>query len=202
MKSAKIAFSVLNGRIAPVFDTASNIVIVEVEDSKINNEETNSFNTEATYERIECLKKLGVSEIVCGAISRAVQEQIELNKIIVTPFISGEFPKVRDGWLCDELSKEVYIMPGCCGRRKGRGRACITERQVNGRGFGRKLAGGSQGNGSGNGLGRGQGNGLGRGLGYGTCINQERGQRNGLGNGFGNGLGRGLGNGNGRGTSE
>ena len=117
-----IIFSVWNNRIASVFDTATDVVVVEVESGRIVSESERTIPDGSTLEKILRLKEFDTGIVVCGAISRVVQEQIVSYGIEVVPFISGDLRRVIDGWLKGELERDDFAMPGCChgrGRRAG-----------------------------------------------------------------------------------
>lgn len=116
----KVAFSVWNGRIAPVFDVAGTVVIREFEDGKIADEETVSVSVEDPGEKINALLELGVSDVVCGALSMRFQMFIEDKGIKVVPFISGDIDEVSTAFAEGRLDNS-FSMPGC-GRRDGQGR--------------------------------------------------------------------------------
>ena len=185
MEQIKVAFSTLNNRVAPVFDTSSEIIVATVENKIIVSEQSVGLTQNTVFELIDKLNELKINQLVCGAISRALQCQIEQKNIAVMPFISGELSTVKAGWLNDELDKEEYIMPGCCGRRvRGGG---------NGAGLGRMNTNGSNSSAAGRGAGRGAFRGCGLGFGPGVANGFGAGQGKGAGRGVG--LGRGLGRG-------
>eukprot|EP00828_Plagiopyla_frontata_P006391 TRINITY_DN1277_c0_g1_i2.p1 TRINITY_DN1277_c0_g1~~TRINITY_DN1277_c0_g1_i2.p1 ORF type:complete len:289 (-),score=11.55 TRINITY_DN1277_c0_g1_i2:170-1036(-) len=116
----KVAFSIWNKRIAPVFDTSIEIMLVEVENREIISRQGCSLSTGVVADKILRLGELEVGVLVCGAVSRIVQEQLIQSGIEVVPFISGEVDTVIKGWLQEELSQDSFAMPGCCGRRQRR----------------------------------------------------------------------------------
>ncbi|MEA5097005.1 MAG: hypothetical protein VB032_00510, partial [Burkholderiaceae bacterium] len=99
------------------------------------------------------LTELEVGTLICGAISRPVQEMLKAREIRVIPFVAGKLFDVLDAWRAGEINGDLYAMPGCCGRGLGRGM---------GRG-GRKKASGEMAQGCGMGAGNGMGHGRHRG---------------------------------------
>ena len=187
MEKKIIAFSTLDSRIAPVFDTSRELRVVTFEDKKEVGDERVELTQSTVFELLAALQKLGITQLVCGAVSKALQNQLELRNIQVIPFITGDFTVVKSAWINNDLSKEVYIMPGCCGRRirgggMGMGRGQLQAQGRDGVLLGRKGQPG---------FGRGCGLGLGRGMG----LRQQQGAGFGRGMGFGRGLGLGLGRG-------
>lgn len=123
----KVAFSVWNGRIAPVFDVAGTVLIREVVDGEITNESTISVSVDDAFEKIETLVENGVTDIVCGALSRRFQMFIQGRGIKVTPFISGDIDKVSSAFISGLLDSS-FSMPGC-GKRDGQGRGTGKRRR-------------------------------------------------------------------------
>ena len=116
----KVAFSVWNSRIAPVFDVAGTVIVREFVDGKIGSEETVSISVDDANEKIEALLDIGVTDIVCGALSRRFQFFIEEKGIKVVPFISGDIDEVSTAFAEGRLDNS-FSMPGC-GKRDGQGR--------------------------------------------------------------------------------
>lgn len=97
------------------------------------------------HERIAWMHSQGVTHLICGALSRCWQLELNNAGIHSHPFISGTLTEVIHGWHNNKLNDPSFAMPGCCGRQ-GRGRGRGT-----GRGYGMQR-----------GIGRGMGRGMGR----------------------------------------
>lgn len=113
----KAAITEWQGRIAPVFDVARTAWIIGDDGEKA----AISLPISCPQSKLELLKEHGVTVLICGAISRRVQEYAESLDIRITPFISGEMDEVWDAWRGGTLDNACYSMPGCarCQRRKG-----------------------------------------------------------------------------------
>lgn len=118
----KIAFTYWNNRIAPVFDTSTQVLVVESKSQKILNKVEDTLPEDSFNSKLAKLKELNINTIVCGAISRPMHEQLIDNGIKVIAFISGDLEDVISAWLNKSLNKEnsKFLMPGCCGRRRNR----------------------------------------------------------------------------------
>jgi predicted Fe-Mo cluster-binding NifX family protein len=126
----KAAFASWNDRIAPVFDVAQWIQLVETETGRIINQDRASVAGETPSQKASRLAELEVGILVCGAISRPMQAVIAAYGIEVIPFIAGDLQEVIHAWLCGKLSdSNEYIMPGC---RRGSGRRGQTMRGTKG----------------------------------------------------------------------
>jgi len=122
------AFSVWNGRIAPVFDVAQSIAIINADNGQTIEQKLEDIRKILDFERVEWLKDKSVSVLVCGAISRHLEESITNSGIKVISFISGESEKVIRAWLNNEELHSGFTMPGCMRRNQCRFRG---ERTVN-----------------------------------------------------------------------
>jgi predicted Fe-Mo cluster-binding NifX family protein len=118
----KTAFTYWDNRIAPVFDIARQIQVVEAESGRIVTETEEILADDLPVQKAIRLAELGINTLVCGAISRSLHEMVVAYNIHVIPFIAGDLREVIEAWLRDELDNATFAMPGCCryGRRRGR----------------------------------------------------------------------------------
>lgn len=160
----KAAFAYWDKRIAPVFDTARLIKVIEAEAGKIISEASLTLIDDHPAQRALGLAEMGVNELVCGAVSLGQQALIAAYGIKVVSFVSGDLKEVVQAWLQGRLDSNIYAMPGCCRRRSKAGGLQTDAAQevsvMNGRGRGM-----GQGAGRGQEAGKGRGQG-GRGLGH------------------------------------
>ena len=119
----KTAFSVWEQRIAPVFDTARQIHLVESDGTRITAEKAHAISGEDVPQKVAWLAEQGVTTLVCGAVSRPLQERISAVGIKVVPFVAGDLRQVIQASFDGSLNGAAFTMPGCCGRRRGRGGA-------------------------------------------------------------------------------
>jgi len=181
----KAAFAVWDNRIAPVFDVARQIHLVEGESGHIRGETEETLPEDMPTGKALRLVELGVGALVCGAISRPMQAMVVAYGIRVFPFVAGDLREVIQAWLTGNLGRDTFSMPGCCGRdRRGRRRLWGMNQEeyvMNGRKRGGRGPGGEQGQGRA-GQGRG-GQGRGRmggplaGGAVGTCLCPKCGHR-------------------------
>jgi len=117
---SKAAFPCWDGRIAPLFDTARELHVVEAESSRIVFETDELLPAGPPGRTGARLAELGVETLVCGAISRSAQEVVDSLGIRVVSFVSGERDEVIRAWLGGGLDQRAFAMPGCGGRRRAR----------------------------------------------------------------------------------
>jgi len=173
----KVAFACLDERIAPVFDTALQVHVVETESGHIVSEKKQMLPPDLPLQKMLRLNELGIQVIVCGAISRPLNALIVANGIRVIPFVAGDLHAVIQAWQKGRLRGNAFAMPGCSGRARFKNGGFFAENKeetsMNGKGKGGM--GGGRGQGGGMGQGRG-GQGRGRmsgplaGGAIGTCV--------------------------------
>jgi len=111
----KIAIPTWNGRLSPVFDTASRLLVVEVDEER----ECSRFETDISEQFLPSksmrLTGLGIDTLICGAISRPLAYMITTAGIKLIPWISGQVEEVVQAFLTNTLFDPRFIMPGCAG---------------------------------------------------------------------------------------
>jgi predicted Fe-Mo cluster-binding NifX family protein len=113
----KAAFSVWNNRVAPVFDVARQIHVVEAESGRIVAETQEVLGQAMPAQKARRLADLGVEILICGAISRGFQALVGAYGVRVVPFIAGDLHDVIGAWMTGRLKSPLLAMPGCWGRR-------------------------------------------------------------------------------------
>jgi len=112
----KTAFAYWDNRIAPVFDIARQIHVVETESGRIIAETEDFFANDMPARKVFRIVELGVSTLVCGAISRPLHAMVMASGIRVISFVAGDLRKVIKAWLDGNLESGKFAMPGCCRR--------------------------------------------------------------------------------------
>ncbi len=119
----KAAFAVWNNRIAPVFDVARHLHLVEAESGRIIRETETSLADELPAQRALRLVEWKINVLVCGAISRPFQEMLATFGIRVISFIAGDLSDVVQMWVSGASKWSEFSMPGCGRRGHRRGTA-------------------------------------------------------------------------------
>ncbi|MHB9138614.1 MAG: NifB/NifX family molybdenum-iron cluster-binding protein, partial [Victivallaceae bacterium] len=114
----KIALTVWNGRVAPVFDVSGQLLILEMVKGQIINETAVDFPRKSFEEKVSFLKTIGIGQLICGTISCQAQALSENSGIKVYAFIAGDYREVVNAWLDNKLERGGFAMPGCGKRRK------------------------------------------------------------------------------------
>ncbi len=134
----KLALAMWNGRISPVFDVARQVLVVDVEDGRAVARREETLPGTDPQAQAARLTALAPQTLICGAISHPMSAMLAAQGVQVIPFTAGPVEDVLAAWLAGSLPNPDLSMPGCCGRRRCRGRVA---RGRGGRGCGRGTAG-------------------------------------------------------------
>jgi predicted Fe-Mo cluster-binding NifX family protein len=115
----KVAFAHWDQRIAPVFDTARQVRVVEAASGEIIRETEEPLVGDPGAHAALRLAQLGVDALVCGAVSKTLHNLVASYGIQVIPFVAGNLREVIGAWLDGTLGSDTYVMPGCFGRGRG-----------------------------------------------------------------------------------
>ncbi|MCU0599507.1 MAG: hypothetical protein MUE70_09665 [Desulfobacterales bacterium] len=188
----KIALTVWENRISPVFDAATMILLAEIQGGGISSRQFLPFNPSVSWRLGEMLKGMGVNVLICGAISKVPANILTVSGIKLIPFISGETEKILAAYAKGSPIIPAFSMPGVCKQcRRRRNKQIFFTGQ-------KEVAMMPRGDGTGP-LGQGAGTGKGRGgckrgagspAGRGRGMGQGRGGRSGQGPGQGQGQGQ------------
>jgi len=114
----KVALTIWNNRISPVFDVAQQALLLEVEQRVIQHQQVFDLPVDSAINKLTFLISQNVDLLICGAISRSLQLAIEEHGIKVYPFCSGEVSELIECWQKDQLDQVSFAMPGCGKRRR------------------------------------------------------------------------------------
>jgi predicted Fe-Mo cluster-binding NifX family protein len=129
----KVAIPIRNGRISPVFDVATRIVVVEFKGGEPGERSEYSIVESGAEVRGALLQELQVSTLICGAISNGAARVVARCGVKLVPWVVGEIDDVLEAFGADSLDTDGFLMPGCR-RGKGHGRGMARGGSRNGTG--------------------------------------------------------------------
>ena len=109
----RIAIPIWDGKVSPVFDCASRLMVVDVRGRRKKKLVETSIKEADLSRRCNRLKGLGVELLICGAISSQLMNMLMAVGIKVIPWISGEAEQVVHAYMNGSLCDRQFIMPGC-----------------------------------------------------------------------------------------
>jgi predicted Fe-Mo cluster-binding NifX family protein len=109
----KVALTVWENRISPLFDSARTLLIVDITDQTATGRYFEPFHCESPSSRAAKLSDLKVQVLICGAVSDLFAKMIETYGIRIIPFVAGAVDEVIDAYLMGAISSSRFQMPGC-----------------------------------------------------------------------------------------
>lgn len=104
-----------------MLDTAGRLLVIRTgTDHSLQREET-ALPEADLPQRVAQIASLGVEVLICGAVSRVMEEMLAQRGIQIIPHICGDVEEVLSCYLAGETPQSRFGMPGCCGRRRRRG---------------------------------------------------------------------------------
>jgi predicted Fe-Mo cluster-binding NifX family protein len=139
--SMRVAIPVWNGRVSPVFDEASTIVLLDIEDGQEKARAEVKLAAHPLVLKVKYLVEQHVDVLVCGAISQLLAEMCAVAGTSVVSWVAGPLEDVVRAFLTGALPSASYTMPGCCGQRLRAQHRSRRRGNGGGRGAGRRRAG-------------------------------------------------------------
>lgn len=117
-----VAIALWQDRIAPVFDVSRRLLLVEIEEGEVREIGRLELPGDPMDLPLRRLVEAGVDELICGAVSRPLTERLSAWNIRVHAFRTGSLDEVLQALLEGRIDDDAHAMPGCCRRRRRRGR--------------------------------------------------------------------------------
>ena len=124
-KAMKIALSVWKGCISTVFDTADQLLVLEIDGKNGWKRTTVRLHPADIAEWANQIKEMQIEVLICGAISRPLETSLTSLGIRVYGFVRGPVEEVFAGYQKGKMDHAVFAMPGC------RGRGCMGSLRQN-----------------------------------------------------------------------
>ena len=97
---------------SPVFDVASELLIVEIERSRIRRRAVRSIGVTSAAARAQLMIELGIGVLICGAISQEPARLLRSRGVRILPNRCGDAHAVLDAYMAGEIDDPRYAMPG------------------------------------------------------------------------------------------
>ncbi|MBN1296651.1 NifB/NifX family molybdenum-iron cluster-binding protein [bacterium] len=116
----RLAIPHWQNRISPVLDVAGTFRLVDIDQGHIIREWDVPMDHALPLDRTRSLAGLGVDAVICGAVSRQLENALTGAGIEILAQICGDVQRVIEAFLTGRLESDVYRMPGCRRRRCSR----------------------------------------------------------------------------------
>jgi len=112
----KVGIAQWRGRVSPVFDAATSLLVVDVEGGQAVRRASVSLASSDALERGKQVAALGTELLICGTVSRPFEMALLSAGVKVISCICGNIEEVLDAFLDGRLEREPgFLLPGCCG---------------------------------------------------------------------------------------
>lgn len=116
----RIGIPIWDDRISPVLDTASRLLVVEMEGNNERSRFEIYMDEHELSRRCFRIQSLEVDTLICGAVSHPFARMLTANGIHLISDISGPTEDVLKAYQKGVLLDSEFLMPGCKRRRGGR----------------------------------------------------------------------------------
>ncbi len=144
-REGKIAITVWEHRISPVFDSGHTLLVAEIKNNTLVSTSYLTYDFDRPLELLQMLHAEKVRIIICGAISEEPANMLLAEGFEMISFIAGDARQVLESFIKGASLAEDFKMPGCgkniCCRgkiRRGREINRLNENSLRGRGQERK----------------------------------------------------------------
>ncbi|GAB4220557.1 MAG TPA: hypothetical protein PL059_12230 [Spirochaetota bacterium] len=122
MKNEIIALPVFNDRLSPLLDEARKFIVMTLNDVTISERTVIEINEQSAFIRIERLKEMGVTVLLCGALSDVLARFILDREIQLYSWLNGTIDEVVEQYINGAL-------PNKCMRYVTKTRTCRRQRR-------------------------------------------------------------------------
>ena len=119
----RIALPTWNGIVSPVLDVAGELLVVDCEENGERIRRDVALAGLDFCQRAELICTLDLDTLICGALSRPLEMVLSGAGISLITHVCGSVERILESYLAGSLNVQTFIMPGCGGkgRRRGRG---------------------------------------------------------------------------------
>jgi predicted Fe-Mo cluster-binding NifX family protein len=108
----RVALPIWEERISPVFDVASRILLVDVGRQTLGAREERPLTVTDPRARVETMIAWGVEVLICGAISRVIEQMLTVRDVRVLGRVCGNVDEVLEAYVAGELDAARFRLPG------------------------------------------------------------------------------------------
>ena len=114
----RVCLPVLDGRVSPVLDVARTLLVVDLEGRAEESRFAVRIEDQVTAIKSRRIAALEPDLLICGAISRELEELLRSCGIDLIPNICGAIDEILAAFVHGDLRAGRFLMPGCAGGRQ------------------------------------------------------------------------------------
>jgi predicted Fe-Mo cluster-binding NifX family protein len=125
-----VATPIVEGRIAPLFDVARHLLVIEYRYDREIQRRKAHIGQVTLLSRLRILSSNGVDVLICEAVSAPLEMLVVAEGIKVIHHVCGSVEPVLEAYVAGRLTEDAFVMPGCGGcRRRSFGEANGVQEQ-------------------------------------------------------------------------
>jgi predicted Fe-Mo cluster-binding NifX family protein len=113
----KVLVPVSRGRISPLLDVAKRFLLVTVDGGRERGRREVSMDEQGIVPRSKRIAQLDTNVLICGAVSRPLEEALASEAVRVIPNTCGPVEEVLEAFRMGQLTDRAFLMPGCSRQR-------------------------------------------------------------------------------------
>ncbi len=113
----RVAITVWDGRVSPVFDVCREAIVLDIIDGQVVSTSRHVIENDNPWLKVQSVVDYGVQTLICGAISQFLFQELTSRGLRVLGFVAGDVQAVVEAFIKNRLPCPKLSMPGCCGRR-------------------------------------------------------------------------------------
>jgi len=126
MKNEIVALPVFQDRLSPLLDEAHKFIVITLDNGMVIERTVVEMSENSPFIKIEHLKEMGVTVILCGAVSDTLAKFIVERELQLFSWLAGTVDEVIDQYIngmlpqtCFKYSKRDAYMQACRRHRRG-----------------------------------------------------------------------------------
>ena len=108
----RVGIPIFQSRVSPVFDTCTRILVINFEQNREIERREIYLDELSLTDRVNILKKLKVTVLICGGISDVLYNMLKDRGIRLITGIAGKADQIFDAFISGHLDEPRFYMPG------------------------------------------------------------------------------------------
>lgn len=109
----KVLIPIWRGRVSPLLDVAGRFLLVRLEGGREEARREIRIDEKGLVPRSKRIVQLGTDVLICGALSRPLEESLVSEAVRVIPYTCGAAEQVLRAFRLGQFTDGAFLMPGC-----------------------------------------------------------------------------------------
>jgi len=109
----RIGIPILHGRVSPLLDTASRLLVLTCKDGRESSRQQLALEMQSPESLARTLTEMQLDLVICAAISMPLLRALQREKQAVRHHLCGEVEAILLALCHGQLGKPEFRMPGC-----------------------------------------------------------------------------------------